>query len=162
MTTIAYRDGEMASDTRVTQYDTIVGDVAKLFRTKHGGIIGVAGTMADAAVCLSWAENNVSGPPPERPSESGPLPTAICVEPDGRVKLWNGTPHLLMVVAPFYAIGSGAQVALGAMAMGATAAQAVAAASQFDVYTGGRITSLSLREEDREADKAPGAKDSRV
>ena len=36
----------------------------------------------------------------------------------------------------FWAVGSGEEYALGAMAMGASAAQAVEVASQFDVYTG--------------------------
>jgi len=43
---------------------------------------------------------------------------------------------------PFYAIGSGADYAIGAMAMGATAKEAVEIASKFDIHTGMGIDEL--------------------
>ncbi len=48
------------------------------------------------------------------------------------------------VIDDFYAIGSGAKVALGAMACGKSAIEAVRIAARFDPYTGGRINSESL------------------
>ena len=44
---------------------------------------------------------------------------------------------------PFWADGSGCNYAMGAMQMGATAEQAVAAAMAWDRYTGGRIVTVS-------------------
>lgn len=44
--------------------------------------------------------------------------------------------------APFYADGSGWEIALGAMAAGATAEEAVHIASRYDTKTGGSVTTL--------------------
>lgn len=48
------------------------------------------------------------------------------------------------VLDDFYAVGSGAKVALGAMACGKSAVEAVRIAARFDPYTGGRINSETL------------------
>lgn len=45
----------------------------------------------------------------------------------------------------FYAIGSGGPYAMGAMAMGATPAEAVAIAARFDPGTGGAIETFELK-----------------
>ena len=46
--------------------------------------------------------------------------------------------------SPFYAVGSGKLVALGAMGMNAGAVRAVKVASRFDVYTGSEVDWLAL------------------
>src|SRR5882672_6469962 len=54
MTTIAFKDGYVASDTAVEWQGTIMGYVNKIVRTKHGGLAGAAG---DACFCnefLKW------------------------------------------------------------------------------------------------------------
>jgi len=48
------------------------------------------------------------------------------------------------VRAPFYALGSGYQVAMGAMEFGATAEEAVRAAIKWDTGSGGDVTVLRL------------------
>lgn len=53
--------------------------------------------------------------------------------------------YLVPVSADYTAIGSGALLALGAMAHGASAEEAVIAASQHDKNTGGPVTCLSFR-----------------
>lgn len=52
--------------------------------------------------------------------------------------------YLIPIHADYTAIGSGALLALGAMAHGATAEEAVVAASKHDKNTGGPVTSLSF------------------
>lgn len=61
--------------------------------------------------------------------------------PDGLIVSLNHTGWEHMRV-PVFAAGSGCDYAYGAMAMGATAEEAVRAAIRFDVGCGGEITVL--------------------
>jgi len=57
------------------------------------------------------------------------------------------------VLDDFYAIGSGAKVALGAMACGKSAIEAVRIAARYDPYTGGRIVSETLEKAEVKRDR---------
>lgn len=65
----------------------------------------------------------------------------IIVPPEGPVILLNHEGQN-RITGPFFAIGSGADVAMGAMAAGASADEAVAIAIQLDTFSGGEITIL--------------------
>jgi ATP-dependent protease HslVU (ClpYQ) peptidase subunit len=66
---------------------------------------------------------------------------AILIDPDGNC--FNvECGYLVPVIADYAAIGSGGMFALGAMAHGASSADAVAAAARHDKNTGGNIQSL--------------------
>lgn len=69
--------------------------------------------------------------------------TLIIVLKDGRVRAWEDLGWV-DIDAPFRALGTGSQIALGAMAAGASAIEAVTIASNFDAYTGGDISVFSL------------------
>ena len=74
----------------------------------------------------------------------------LIISPSEKIFLWTGGKHLVLVDAPFMALGSGAKVAMGAMAAGATAERAVRIACDYDIYTGGRIITLRV-----DADSSP-------
>jgi hypothetical protein len=57
---------------------------------------------------------------------------------------WDRGLRRVPVLNPYYAIGSGAQAALGALFMGATPVQAIEAASQIDLFTSGPVQQLNL------------------
>lgn len=67
---------------------------------------------------------------------------AAIIFPDGRIRSFEGGGFVDREPSAFWAEGSGRDIAIGAMAMGATAGRAVQVASTFDAYTGGTITVL--------------------
>lgn len=64
--------------------------------------------------------------------------------PDDTI-VWFHSQGVTHIRAPFWAAGSGDCFARGAMEMGATAEQAVAAAIKWDTGSGGPVTVLSVR-----------------
>src|SRR6185369_8116620 len=54
----------------------------------------------------------------------------------GKVLTFSGSVVPELLVADFYAVGSGWELALSALALGRTAAEAVEHAAKYDVYTG--------------------------
>ena len=140
MTIIALRDGIMASDTNTICGGVITPRSKKIF-LKNELLIGVsgnytAGVMYAEQFCLSRSD------------------ATYCRSEDAfQVLIWNGTSaweddenyyDIELPKAPFYAIGSGAAVALGAMHQGATAVEAAKIACLVDTNCGGRIQTMEL------------------
>lgn len=117
MTVIAYRDGVMAADSRVTGNFITAG--IKLHR-KNGKIIGFAGDLHQALVFIDWYFDNKQRKP-DLSNENDWV--ALVASPDG-VEEWNHSLRPFKVMDSFYAIGSGAEVAIGAMEAGASAKKA--------------------------------------
>lgn len=139
MTTIAIRDGVLASDTLVTRYgEQAAGHRVKAYKV-DGAIVTAVGKATFARAFHQWTMDGRKGDAPSN-SES----TGIVLEVDGSVSLYNEGLRETAPFAEFYAFGSGNEYALGAMAMGADARQAVAAASRFCLFTGGEISVLRL------------------
>jgi len=139
MTTIAYRDGIMASDTLVTGGPNRCGEMQKSGRTADGYLWAVAGSMCLVEVFRAWAERREGDPYKIEDRDSN----FILITPQGKVREWWGNGWCESE-AEFYAWGSGDSVALGAMAVGASAVEAVAAASRIDKSTGGKMTVSSI------------------
>ena len=142
MTTIAYRKGMLAADTG--SYPGRMGEVIKI--AKYGKFLaGACGNATYLDAFLKWFLGGREGKSPEPKSDSdgcdrgvifGPKLTDIEIfEPGGSFKMIN---------CPYFAMGSGRQVALGAMHAGANARQAVFAAMTHDDYTWGAVTELHL------------------
>lgn len=147
MTTIAFRDGIMAADTQETQGESQLR-CKKLYRcTSPKGrrvIIGTAGGSFSGMVYVDWFK------------EGGDRPSVldnISNDEDFHNLIWDGKNLFevnwlwrpIKVPTPkFFAIGSGAPAALGALHMGASAKEAVNVAKKIDIYTGGRVVSMKL------------------
>jgi ATP-dependent protease HslVU (ClpYQ) peptidase subunit len=138
VTTIAYRDGVLAADSLVTEGNRRVGMVTKVF-AKNGVVAACAGCLAHMHAFRDWFLNGMSGDPPSLLNGDSESDAIIIYR--GRVVTWSKLGWDMMR-SDFYAIGSGAGPALGAMAAGATAEQAVVAAITLDVWSGGDITVL--------------------
>lgn len=144
MTTIAYRDGVLAADTWARSGWTRAGDVTKIVQV--GAVL--AGACGSGAICkafLDWVRRGCVGLPDMGPSDdkegvrSG---TGVLVLPDdGIVQFDPGVPPMLLR-PPFLAMGSGGPIALGAMAVGASAEAAVGAALIWDGGSGGHVVVL--------------------
>lgn len=145
MTTIAYRDGEIAADTLATWGNNRDGHMTKV--AKRGPFLaGVSGAVSASQRFLDWFRCGLEGDPPEMPDGDRTTYGIICT-PDGYVLTWGPTGWERLR-SPTYAIGSGSEFAQGAMAMGATAEEAVRVAMIFDTKSGGEITVLRRDEYD--------------
>lgn len=139
MTTIATDGKTMASDSRATSGDVIVGRrVKKLWKLEDGTIIGGAGTQTQILKFVEWFQKDDDSPPPKKLNDL----MVLVLYPDGKIDQFEGGVFL-PTEAPA-AIGTGWISALTAMDMKATPAQAVKMAIKRDVYSGGPIQVLSL------------------
>ncbi len=143
MTTVAYRDGVMAAD-RAISTNALVGTARKVWRRKQdGALLGMSGSWAVVQKWSEWFLAGERGPaPPLGPNEDSSA-HALLVRPEGAVE-WHYSSGKATFEAPYYAIGSGSDFAMGAMAVGASARQAVAAAARHDPHTGGGVQFVKL------------------
>jgi ATP-dependent protease HslVU (ClpYQ) peptidase subunit len=137
MTTIATDGFQIAADGQSTRKDSVTGtNRRKLYPLPDGSFVGAAGRTVDAerAVRVLYEGGNADAP--------GDY-TLMQLHRNGKVDVYEGSLRAVIRMKPPYAIGSGADVAMGALLAGASAHEAVKIAAKIDVYTGGKITSYS-------------------
>jgi len=128
-TTIAWDGNNFACDSQIT-CDSIKEQAATCKITWiNGDLVGAAGEVRQIQLFKRWYANQ-SRPYPKLDDEFN----ALVLTPRGAFIYDNKLPRRL-VKAP-YAIGSGKQIALGAMKAGVTAFKAVDIATETDLYTG--------------------------
>jgi hypothetical protein len=133
MTTIAFRDGIMAADTMMSQ-SVYRGRCLKITRTGAGDLVALCGDSGMAHPFAAWIDAGL-------PRDGLPrMPTgtdfgAFVAFADGRFAVFSEKCLPQFVEAEFHAMGSGNEVAIGAMAMGASAEEAVKIACQFDPWS---------------------------
>lgn len=137
MTTIAYRNGIVASDTAETGEDGTQVACEKLFRKRIGRrniVIATAGSSYSGMVFVDWY-----GSGNEVPTQLSELDLAedfeVFVFDHGKVYTANHLCRLVEVIEPYAAIGSGRCAALAAMDCGKSAREAVRIAAKRDCYT---------------------------
>lgn len=151
MTVIAYRDGVLACDTQALS-GWAVASLSVVKARKVGRIlVAAAGSSALSARFLDWVSAGMTGEPEmgERGNDDYSA-VGYLFTPGGRcVSFFPGLPPCL-THAPFYAFGSGGWTALGALAVGATAEQAVAATIEWNRSCGGKVMTWRHDDEARE------------
>lgn len=139
MTTIAYKDGIIAYDSRATRGDLISCDNAnKCFKYK-GVLFFICGAVADAKhLAECYVEN-------KQPNQNADI--AAYVVDNGRVFRVgiDGGVFFVEDSRNVDAMGSGCLSALTAMDMGADAITAVKMAAKRDVNTGGKIRHYKVK-----------------
>ena len=161
MTTIAYKEGVLASDSGAfdDQRNLYLGFTPKVYTLSGGLLYGAAGDIDDRAVrnLLDAVRS-----PDQLPSTRELLETkcdveAIVVFPDGKLftimvaKADEDKPdsdwvaEVAEIRTPYIALGSGRQIALGAMWAGLTATKAIEAAMEHNVWTRGPVQSLKVK-----------------
>lgn len=143
MSTIAFRRGIMAADSRGTSGDIIRGKVRKLYQLADGRVVGIAGDVGYEPEFIAWLDDGAK--PENRPDFSGASSFSALVGSTEGFVVYGRELRCQVIGADFYAIGSGNEIALGAMAMGASARRAVELACDFDVYTGGEINEITAQ-----------------
>lgn len=127
----------MAADSRVSYDDGLYCPGLKIIKNVDGFIVAGCGSMNAISVWLRWGEQGM--PPDEQPEHLDKNSTIMVVEPNGQAHVFEGAPVRQKLRTKKWAIGSGAHLAIGAMAMGADARKAVQVAAKFDMHTGGKI-----------------------
>lgn len=145
MSVVVYRDGVLAADSKAYggKYQTSPGLKRKVHRLPDGTRVGVTTCVIGMAErFVQWME---AGADPEGwGADPKPDLRAIIVRPDGQVFLCDDGLHFSgPIETSRYAIGSGAEFALGAMSMGADAVRAVEVACEHDFHSGGPVISLA-------------------
>lgn len=154
MTTIAFRDGIMASDSQATD-DYLSLDTSKVHKVKFyknpdakkktSALVGLSGVLED---CLIFIDHYYGI---DSQLANGSDPKGIFKDLDVWGLIYE--EEVLYQVAPrrpiplegkFHATGSGGVFAQAAMMAGATAKEAVEIAKELDPYTGGKVQVLKL------------------
>lgn len=128
MTVIAWDGKTLAADRQST-----CGEIrlikTKLRRLDNGLVAATAGDSDSGLVLLEWLENGSD--PDKWPAFQNTADWVILIVwKNGKVYAYNQRCVPMLVEDPYMAWGSGSAFALGALAMGATAAQAVEAANK--------------------------------
>lgn len=157
MTTIAFKDGVLAADSLVSSNGLAAGEFNKLRRVKgwdgSSWIIGFAGgiSMFDP-FCVFIEELR------EFDIDEMGFHAIAINESSGHVETYCSSffPEY-NVKTPFHALGTGADIALGAMQAGATAVDAVKVACKLDLASGGRVRKMEVKH-DTTVSKSKGKK----
>lgn len=137
---MACNRSEMAADGRISANgETFPG--VKIWRI-NGCIYGSAGLYQASVRFMEWARRGEKGKLPKLAREF----SALKLAPDGIYVITTDDPTWMRCESDYFAIGSGKDLALGAMAHGATPLQSVATAMKWDMLSGGEPTVLSLGE----------------
>lgn len=143
MTTLVYRNNVLASDSQATENPTMMKhDIEKLFLFDNA-VIGICGNLFMAHMFLTLYKQSMNKKKIE-PSDDW-IDTAddeieIMVMKEDKLFLFDYrlTPVDISSLS-YYAMGSGEDVAYGALYMGATAAEAVQAAASRDSSTSSKV-----------------------
>lgn len=146
MTCIAYRHGELAADSAGSSGGTFDGGCTKIVRNKKGDLAGASGEAVYHAAFIAWFLRGEKGAPPDavRHGDAAGSSKGLIIRRKGTIEVYEFTGKYF-VEAKYYAIGSGRDIAFGAMHAGASARQAVEAAIAHDTSCGGKILVLKHR-----------------
>ena len=145
MTTIAW-DGETLAADRRADYGNMKLDATKIFwlegatrpaNIEHAVLFAWSGMYQAGLAVKAWLEMKA-----DKPSLTSDDGSGMIVTQHREVFRLENRLVPIPVVEKFYAMGSGRDFAMAAMALNQTAVQAVVLASKFDAYTGPLIHSI--------------------
>ena len=141
LTVACYRNGTLASDRAIaTSNDLIFGYRTKIRRT-NGKLIATCGQSQNGVAFQEWFE---AGEPEDKKPDLDNDFSALVIEPDRTIKLYNNKLYAYVSETDYAAIGNGDHCAMGAMFMGASAEEAVRAACAHVLGCGGGVDVLRL------------------
>jgi ATP-dependent protease HslVU (ClpYQ) peptidase subunit len=145
---VAYKDGVIAADRRGTMGNTVIQST-KVGRLRDGKAAAWAGELGVAKRMLAVIEGGKVGdtfePVPSTDKDAGTSFVLIAYRESCHVKVGfyeNATMVWHPVEQPFFALGCGRDFALGYMAAGGSARDAVLAIASFDCYCGDGVDVL--------------------
>lgn len=135
MTTVAWDGKTLAADSQSTT-GSIRGAATKVAKNKDGFLVAGSGSCAVVKMWINWV---LAGMPPDQQPTSVDDANVLVIDPRGRATLFADVAVAQPMPRKQWALGSGGDIALGAMAAGADARAAVKIACKLDVFSGGRI-----------------------
>lgn len=136
MSTVAWDGKTLAADRQSTQGD-LAGVCNKIYQLATGELVAWVGMRCAGEVMMRWyTEGADLKAYPSFQSNNDLNCHFIVISVDGTAHEYSQHPVAMLRSQKPWAWGSGRDFALGAMAMGANATQAVKVASQFDINTG--------------------------
>jgi hypothetical protein len=146
VTTVAFRDGILASDSRYTDINVGITSGPKLFKKQVGKkqhLIGICGAVYSAMLFVDWYGTDKSDLHKQLTGLNNDEFEVMVW--DGKVlRAANYLLRLTEVHEPYFAIGSGAVHAITAMDCGKSAMEAVQMAARRDSGTGGKVVTMTL------------------
>jgi len=134
MTTVACNKFTMAADSQFTD-GNLVTRGCKIFKVKED-IVAYAGDQQSGIAFIDWLEG---GDKPELPLDDF---EALVLTKAGKIVYYGHLLKSYVITEPYYAIGSGAHIAVGSIMEGATPDKAVRNACKKDTYSGGPVKVL--------------------
>lgn len=147
MTTIVFRAGMMCSDSRAySGSKEPMGAKNKIHQLPNGDLVGISSTCVGLPEALrDWLKAGADiDNTPEHHQDAGFSILHVEAKTGAIYRYENGYYASGPLFADYYAIGSGAEFAMGAMAAGCDAIAAVTVAIMLDVWSGGSIQMLKL------------------
>ena len=147
MTTIAVSRNQIAADKQATHSGGLQFKIkTKLFTFSnkefypHEFHVGLAGNLDKFQSILMFFQDphGFDEPPKDKHTEG------VILTGDGKIYTFSNPVNWMMIDEPFYAIGSGMNFAIGAMAMGATPKQAIQIASKYGTGSGMGVSVINL------------------
>ena len=130
MTVIAWDGLILAADKQATYGDHRKMST-KIFCVDNGSVIAVCGAVAKGLKIVEWFKSGCKRDDwPDTIQESDGWAQLIVASTDG-VYWYDRLPYPIPLEQPFMAWGNGDEFAMGALAMGATAIEAVEIASKY-------------------------------
>lgn len=142
MTTWAYRNGVLVADSMVstsTSYQ-IIGSAKKVHKAKNGIIAAGAGVLVDVHRFFNWIDDGMDTDAAVKLDNLD----GVLIKPDKTIWMVDETLFPYVIDAEFHSGGGGSAIALGAMAHGATAEEAVRIAMKYSLGTGGKLQKVTL------------------
>jgi hypothetical protein len=128
----------MVADKRATFDGSASFSVTKIFKIR-GSIYGVCGNLEHAMQFIAWRRK-----PGDKPILLDSTFEALELTPKGEILWWGSGLVGVPIEDEFYAIGTGAAYATGALEMGAKPAAAIKIAAKHDPATSPEVQTMSL------------------
>lgn len=128
MTVIAW-DGKTLAADKQGESGGLKCIVTKIFKLGTGELIGISGTLSEGLAAIQWYKD---GALPDKYPISKDSESSMIVISNGVIHKYEDHYKPFIIQNRFYAFGSGRELAIGAMAMGADAETAVEIACQYE------------------------------
>ena len=144
VSTIAANRSEMAADSQSTAGATKSHTPRPKVQRINGHLVAAVGKTDAIPAFFEWYEKGRSED--DRP-ELGESFEALTLTPEGLFQYYERLEPI-GIVEDFWAIGQGSDIALGAMAAGASPKRAVEIACELNIYTGPPVVVERLQEQE--------------
>ena len=130
-------DGKMVVADRQIMSDGLRQLTKKIWRLKTGEVIGCVGGYENGLAVAKWYEDGADPDRwPDSQSDKNDWASLVVFKPDGSVIEFERLPIAQPVMETFFAWGTGRELAIGAMAAGADAREAVCIVNRYSTTCG--------------------------